>query len=80
MNTTSTAGTRLPVSVQIRERVTEIVGPDDIAKASSPSTKMLLALAATGKHLYQGTVPGHVVSRRRAANKRARAARKAARR
>lgn len=46
----------------------------------SPSTKMLLAISATGKHLYQGTVDPEVVRRRRAANKRARHARRVSRR
>ena len=41
------------------------------------STQMLVALAATGKHIYPGTVPGHVKAHRRAVNKRARAARRA---
>lgn len=50
--------------------------PEDIAKATSPSTKMALALAATGKRVYEGTVPGHVKARRRARNKAARRARK----
>lgn len=59
--------------------ITESVGADDIAKASSPSTKMALALAATGKHVYEGTVPAAVVARRRAKNKAARKARRAGR-
>lgn len=63
----------------VSEAIADAVGPEDIAKAESPSTKMLLAMAATGKHIYGGTVPAAVVARRRARNKRARAARKAAR-
>lgn len=63
----------------LREAITEAVGPDDIAKADSPSTKMVLALAATGKQVYAGTVPAAVVARRRAANKVARVARRAGR-
>lgn len=63
----------------LRTAITEAVGPDDIAKADSPSTKMLLALSATGKHVYQGTVPAAVKARRRAKNKVARRARRAAR-
>lgn len=55
------------------------VTPDDIAKATSPSTKMALALAATGKQVYEGTVSGVEKAKRRAKNKRARAARRAAR-
>lgn len=33
---------------------------------------ILLAMHRTGRHIYEGTVPQHVVARRRAANKRAR--------
>lgn len=54
-----------------------IVTPDDIAKATSPSTKMALALAATGRKVYEGTVDPAVVARRRAKNKAARKARRA---
>lgn len=64
----------------VSKAIAEAVGPEDVAKASSPSTKMLLALAATGKHIYGGTVAAATVARRRAANKRARVARKAGRR
>lgn len=63
----------------IRQAVTDVVGADDIAKATSPSTKMALALAATGRRVYEGTVPASVVARRRAKNRRARVARRAAR-
>ncbi|WP_228941807.1 hypothetical protein [Nocardioides sp. Leaf374] len=56
------------------------VTPDDVAQATSPSTKMLLAITATGRHLYEGTVAPATIARRRAANRRARAARRAARR
>lgn len=56
-----------------------IATPDDIQKATSPSTKMALALAATGRKVYEGTVPGAVVVKRRAKNKAARRARRAAR-
>lgn len=55
------------------------VTPADVREAKRASTKMLLAISATGKHLYQGTVPAHVKARRRAANKVARKARRAAR-
>lgn len=44
------------------------------------STGMLVALGALGKHVYEGTVPAGVIAHRRAKNKAARAARKAARR
>jgi hypothetical protein len=63
----------------IRQAVAESVGADDIAKASSPSTKMALALAATGRRVYENTVPAAVIARRRAKNKAARKARRAAR-
>lgn len=43
-------------------------------------TGMLSAMGATGKHVYGGSVPDHVKARRRAANKRARIARRAGRR
>ena len=42
-------------------------------------TAFLLALTAIGKHVYEGTVPAAVVARRRAKNKAARIARRAAR-
>jgi hypothetical protein len=64
----------------VHQAITEAISPDEIAKAESPSTKMALALAATGKRVYEGTVPAAVKARRRAANKRAKTARKAARR
>lgn len=37
----------------------------------------LLALKWTGRHVYAGTVPAHVKARRRAANRVAKASRKA---
>lgn len=40
------------------------------------ATGMLVALGALKKHLYEGTVPAHVVARRRAKNKVARASRR----
>ena len=55
------------------------VTPEEIAHANRPSTKMLLALAATGKHVYEGTVPHAVKVARRRRNKAARRARRAAR-
>lgn len=63
----------------IHDAVVDAVGPEDIAKAESPSTKMLLALSAMGKHIYGGTVSAATKRSRRAANKRARAARRAVR-
>lgn len=42
----------------------------------NPGARMTLALNTTGKHIYGGTVPGHVKARRRAANKVARASRR----
>lgn len=55
------------------------IGPDDFKGVHSTSTKMLLAMSATGKHVYGGTVAPGVKAQRRAANRRARAARKASR-
>lgn len=54
----------------------QIATAEDIAKAQSSSTKMLLALGATGKHIYQGTVPAAEKARRRAKNKVARITRR----
>lgn len=51
----------------------------DDALIASPSTRMLLAFAALGKPMYEGTVPAHIKARRRAKNKAARHARRAAR-
>lgn len=56
-----------------------IVTPDDINRAKSPSTKMALALAATSKRTYEGTVPAATIAKRRAKNKAARRARRATR-
>lgn len=50
---------------------------EDIAKATGPGTKMLLAMAATGRHIYEGTVSPAAIASRRAKNKAARAARRA---
>lgn len=61
-------------------RYAENVTPLDISKAESPSTKMLLAMSALGKPIYEGTVPAAVKATRRRRNRAARAARKAARR
>jgi hypothetical protein len=44
------------------------------------ATGMLVALGALGKHVYGGTVPGHVKAERRRKNKAARIARRAGRR
>jgi hypothetical protein len=63
----------------IRQAITDSVGAEDIQKADSPSTKMALALAATGKRVYEGTAAPHVIARRRAKNKAARKARRAVR-
>lgn len=61
----------------IKQAVADVVGADDIAKASSPSTKMALALAATGKKVYEGTVSTSTIATRRRKNKAARMARRA---
>lgn len=70
---------KAPLRERLQETVRETVGAEDIAKASSPSTKMLLALRAKGKHMYEGTVPAAVKARRRAQGKRARHARRVGR-
>lgn len=44
------------------------------------ATGMAVALSAKGKHIYEGTVDRVTVAKRRAKNKAARKARKAARR
>jgi hypothetical protein len=51
------------------------IGLTEDEKILSPSTKMLLVMAAKGQRIYEGTVPGHVKARRRAKNRRARRAR-----
>ena len=40
------------------------------------ATEMLLAIARTGKHMYEGSVPDAVKADRRAKNRAARAARR----
>jgi hypothetical protein len=62
---------------QLTQRIQRIVGERDAGKAGSESTKMLLALNRTGKHIYRGTVPKAEIQRRRAKNKVASASRKA---
>lgn len=57
-----------------------LVSALDITEAQRTSTKMLLALPATGRHVYQGTVPPQVKARRRTQNRAARVARRAGRR
>ena len=42
-----------------------------------PKLQTLSALNHGGKHVYAGTVPQHVIAKRRAANKRAKASRRA---
>lgn len=64
----------------MKVRLSENVTPLDVSKAESPSTKMLLALAATGKHIYEGTVAPATIAARRRRNKGARAARRTSRR
>jgi len=64
----------VPVPAPITLKVT----PEDVERVTQP-TRMLLAIAATGKHLYQGTVPAHVKAKRRAANKASHRARRAGR-
>lgn len=62
----------------IRDAIKDAVGSDAYDKVSSPSTQMSVALS--GKQVYAGTVAQAVIARRRAANKRARVARRTHRR
>lgn len=58
----------------IRDALTDVLGKDAFDKASSPSTQMSIALG--GKPVYAGTVAKATIAKRRAANKRARIARR----
>lgn len=51
-------------------------GTDDLSKPSRYAIAVLLALPRMGKHVYSGTVPGHVKAKRRAANRVARTSRR----
>lgn len=74
------ADTRLPYMPVIPAPAPVVtVTPEEIANANRPSTQMLLALTATRRHVYGGTVPAAVKAARRRRNKAARAARRAAR-
>lgn len=53
-------------------RIPRMVTPREL----TDSTKMLLALGATGRHMYEGTVPRAEIDRRRRRNKAARHARR----
>ena len=46
---------------------------------ATPKQKMLMALTRLGKNVYPGTVPEHVVAKRRAKNKQARLSRRRSR-
>jgi len=65
-------GRLLPAPIALK------VTPEDVDRVAQP-TRMLLAIAATGKHMYEGTAPPAVKARRRAANKAARKARRVTR-
>lgn len=52
---------------------------EETAQQSPYGLAILLELNRSGRHVYEGTVPAAIKARRRAVNKRARAARKAAR-
>lgn len=67
-----------PKRRSIREALTDVLGKDAFDKASSPSTQMSVALSQ--KQVYAGTVAKATIERRRAANKRARVARRVHRR
>lgn len=62
---------------KIRAAVNKALGHADAVEqqASAPRTQMAIALNRTGKPVYAGTVAKATVTRRRAANKRARQAR-----
>lgn len=64
---------------QLTSKIKDMFPARENAKPESNSTKMLLAMNHTGKHVYQGTVPLAVKQRRRAKNKVARASRRAGR-
>lgn len=53
-----------------------IAGDEDVAKVTSPSTQMAMALGALGKHVYPGTVFGAEKAARRKVGKAQRKARK----
>lgn len=46
-------------------------------KGPSPLQLAILNALQNGKHIYAGTVPRHVIAKRRARNKRARMSRRA---
>lgn len=58
----------------VAQAIKDAIGRDAYDKVTSPSTQMSLALGQ--KPVYAGTVAKATVLRRRAANKRARAARR----
>ena len=62
----------------VREAIKDAVGSDAFDKVASPSTQMSVALGQ--KPVYAGTVAKATIERRRAANKRARVARRVHRR
>lgn len=63
----------------IQEAIKKALGDDAYGGITKPSTQMALAMARLGKSFYEGTVPAVEVKRRRAVNKRARAARRLSR-
>lgn len=58
----------------VRDAIKDALGRDSFDKVSSPSTQMSLALGQ--KPVYAGTVAKATILKRRAANKRARVARR----
>lgn len=70
---------RRSIGAVISDAVRRAVGPADVAKASSPSTKMAVALNHKRGVTYVRPDKA-TIQRRRAANKRARAARQVHRR
>jgi hypothetical protein len=84
------APTRVPIvpRVELPDVPTEVREQLDAFRATAAAEKTaravrrrraLESLIATGKHIYTGTVPAHVIARRRKAGKAARIARRAAR-
>jgi hypothetical protein len=68
-------------TVTYSEDVAQQINPDLASPIFSPTTKMAVALAANrdqrGLHIYADTVPAKTTAKRRAANKAAKASRKA---
>lgn len=64
------------VDQSTRPTAPEALKPDVPAQPSAFSMAILLGLTARDQHVYGGTAPEHVVSRRRAKNRTARRSRR----